>query len=167
MDMGHYHPTESIADKISAVLPSTHSLLLHVSRPVRWDSDHIGLFNDELRDVTHELARGVQVGAMSWSDVCIALDFFDASVNRIGAWALGTRSTLKALLYALLEPIARLREAESNGQLYRRLAVYEWQKTLPFGAVWDYFCYQAGVPLEGECIDRVEAYEREVLSMRD
>lgn len=161
MDMGHYHPTETIHDKISAFLTFHRKLLLHVSRPLRWDSDHVVIFNDDLRNVFLEIARG-----KAWDRVALATDFFDASINRIAAYTVGLRATRKAILYALLDPSDRLQQLEAEGRMGARLAMMDDMKTMPFGAVWDYACEQAGVPVDGAWIDIVEAYEREVLSTR-
>lgn len=161
MDAGHYHPTESIAEKISALLPFVPRLLLHVSRPVRWDSDHVVLFDDETRAILREIAR-----ADAWNRVDVAVDFFDASINRISAWVIGLRATLKAALYGLLEPRDRLRHAEDSGRLGDRLALQEEAKTLPFGAVWDHFCEQEGVPVGTAWLKEIERYERETLAKR-
>ena len=162
MDAGHYHPTERVSEKISALLPFVEELLLHVSRPVRWDSDHVVLFDDETRAIMHEIER-----AEAWNRVYLALDFFDASINRIAAWVIGTRSTQKAALYALLEPTQKMREAEIAGRLAERLALFEEAKTLPFAAVWDMFCETHGVPAGHRWIAEVRRYERAVLSRRD
>jgi len=161
IDSGHFHPMEVIADKISSLLLFTDELLLHVSRPMRWDSDHIVLFNDELRMLCQEIVR---TGRMN--DIHIGLDFFDATLNRVGAWAIGARSTLKGLLAALLEPKKRLVEAEEAGDYFTRLALLEEQRTLPLGAVWDHYCQSAGVPADAELIARVADYEKRVLRAR-
>jgi L-rhamnose isomerase len=161
LDAGHFHPTETIADKISAVLTWLDELLLHVSRGVRWDSDHVVTLTDELRAIAEELVRGQYL-----ERVHIGLDFFDASINRVAAWVLGSRSTLKALLMALLEPIHTLREQEAAGDFTARLATLEELKTLPFGAVWDYHCLQQGVPWGADWLSVVRTYERDVLSWR-
>ncbi|MFP4377493.1 MAG: L-rhamnose isomerase [Spirochaetales bacterium] len=161
MDAGHYHPTESIAEKISALLPFFPHLLLHVSRPVRWDSDHVVLFDDETRAITREVAR-----AGAWNRTSIALDFFDASINRIGAWVIGTRAALKSALFALLEPRGLMLEAEEHGRLADRLAISEEAKTLPFGAVWDEFCRRNDVPVGASWLEEVNRYEADVLSKR-
>ncbi|MCG8479073.1 MAG: L-rhamnose isomerase [Spirochaetales bacterium] len=162
MDAGHYHPTERVSEKISALLPFVEELLLHVSRPVRWDSDHVVLFDDETRAIMHEIER-----AEAWNRVYLALDFFDASINRIAAWVIGTRSTQKAALYALLEPTQKMRDAEIAGRLAERLALFEEAKTLPFAAVWDMFCETHDVPAGHRWIAEVRRYEGEVLSRRD
>ena len=160
-DMGHFHPTESVADKISAVLLFCEKLLLHVSRGVRWDSDHVVILSDEVQALCDEVVRGEAL-----SRVFFALDYFDASINRIAAWVIGARSFKKALLRALLQPNALLRDLEGKGDRTARLAVLEEAKTLPFGAVWDYFCLQSGVPPQGAWVGEVKAYEREVLAKR-
>lgn len=162
LDTGHFHPTELVADKISAVLTFLDRILLHVSRPVRWDSDHVVILSDELLALTTELVRGDYLGR-----VHIGLDFFDASINRIAAWVIGTRATLKALLLALLEPSDRLRQLELSGDYTARLALQEHIKTLPFGAVWDYYCLRSGVPVGYAWMDEVRDYEKNVLSKRD
>jgi L-rhamnose isomerase len=162
LDAGHFHPTEVISDKLSAVLPWLDGLLLHVSRGVRWDSDHVVILSDELLAIAHELVRGGYLAR-----VHIGLDYFDASINRVAAWVIGTRSMLKALLIALLEPTAPLRECEAAGNLTARLAWLEENKSLPFGAVWDYYCNTCNVPLGRQWLDRVVDYEAVVLSQRD
>jgi L-rhamnose isomerase len=161
LDAGHYHPTETIADKISSVLTWLDEILLHVSRGVRWDSDHVVILSDDLRAIAEEVIRGDYLGR-----VHIGLDFFDASINRVAAWVIGTRCMLKALLIALLEPIAKLREMEAAGDYTGRLAMLEELKTLPFGAVWDYHCLRQGVPVGPAWLDEVRTYEREVLVRR-
>jgi L-rhamnose isomerase len=161
MDAGHYHPTESIADKVSALLPFLPKLLLHVSRPVRWDSDHVVLFDDETRAIMREIAR-----ADAWDRISVALDFFDASINRIEAWVTGTRAALKSALFGLLEPGKLLKEAEAAGRLGDRLAISEEAKTLPFGTVWNEFCRRNDVPIGKKWVESVTAYEKEVLSSR-
>ncbi len=160
LDAGHFHPTEVISDKISAVLQFSDELLLHVSRPVRWDSDHVVIFDDELRAIAQEIVRN---GA---EKVHIGLDYFDATINRITAWVIGTRNMQKALLAALLEPAAELVNLERNFSNSRKLAMLEELKMLPVGAVYDYFCQTAGVPVAADYITEVEAYEKEVLFKR-
>lgn len=160
-DMGHFHPTESVADKISSTLLWAPELLLHVSRGVRWDSDHVVTLGDELRLLTEEITR---CGA--WNKVNFALDYFDASINRIAAWSVGARSAQKAILLSFLEPIALLKEVESAGQNGHRLAIQEAVKALPFGAVWDMACLEAGVATDAELPARVASYEEKVLSKR-
>jgi len=161
LDMGHFHPTESVADKISSILLYSKELLLHVSRGVRWDSDHVVILNDEVKAVASEVAR-----AAAWDRVHIATDYFDASINRVAAWVIGARATLKAVLLALLEPTETLKREEAAGNLTARLALQEEIKDLPFGAVWDRCCAQSGVPVGAAWIDRVSDYERTVLSKR-
>lgn len=161
LDAGHYHPTESIADKLSAVLLSVDQVLLHVSRGVRWDSDHVVTLDDPTLAIAHELVRNDLL-----SRVHLGLDYFDASINRVAAWVVGGRNLLKALLIAMLEPNATLREAEQAGDYTTRLAVTEECKSLPFGAVWDEHCARAGVPVGTEWLAEVKAYERDVLSKR-
>jgi len=161
LDAGHFHPTETIADKISSVLLYLDEILLHVSRGIRWDSDHVVILSDDLRAIAEEIVRG------SFLDrVHIGLDFFDASINRVAAWVIGTRAMIKALLGALLEPIARLRELEHAGNFTERLAMVEELKTLPQGAVWDYYCLKRNVPVGPAWIDAVKKYEAEVTSKR-
>jgi L-rhamnose isomerase len=161
LDSGHFHPTEVISDKFSAALLWLDELLLHVSRGVRWDSDHVVILSDELEAIAQELVRGDYL-----SRVHIGLDFFDASINRVAAWVIGTRSMIKALLAALLEPIDRLRKMEQLGDYTGRLAMLEELKTMPLGAVWDFYCLKNDVPT-GPCwLDCVRKYEREVLSKR-
>ena len=157
LDMGHFHPTEQIHDKISSVLTFQKELLVHVSRGVRWDSDHVVIVNDDLRLLFQELVRGKALSRAS-----LGLDFFDASLNRIGAWVIGTRSTLKAALIALLEPIEHLRHMEANGDMAAKLALLEESKTLPFGAVWDKYCADQGAPVGAAWIDAMHAYEQTV-----
>ncbi len=161
LDAGHFHPTENIADKISSVLQFVPEILLHVSRGVRWDSDHVVLFDDPTRSLMEEVVRG---GFLSRTH--IGLDFFDASINRIAAWVIGTRNTIKSLLHALLEPSKRLRQAETTGDLTLRLALLEETKTLPFGAVWDEFCRRQNVPTGADWYPIVQTYERRVLAGR-
>lgn len=162
LDTGHFHPTESIADKISSLLLFTPEVMLHVSRPVRWDSDHVTIMNDETLDLAKEVVRCGALGR-----VHIGLDYFDASINRIGAYVIGTRATQKCFLQALLEPLETLRQYEMNDQLFQRLALLEECKSLPFGAVWDEFCYRNNVPVGEEYISEIEKYEKEVLSKRN
>jgi L-rhamnose isomerase len=161
LDAGHYHPTEGIADKISAVLASLPEILLHVSRGVRWDSDHVVTLGDDLRATAEEIVRGEYL-----SRVHIGLDYFDASINRVAAWVIGTRAMLKALLIALLEPTAKLRELEAAGDFTSRLALMEEFKSLPFGAVWDRYCEGQNVPVGRAWLDEVKRYETDVLSKR-
>ena len=161
LDSGHFHPTDTVADKISAVLAYLDEIMLHVSRGVRWDSDHVVTLNDELQAIMHEIVRGDYLGR-----VHIGLDYFDASINRVAAWTVGARSALRALLVALLEPVDRLRDMEAAGDYTGRLVLLEELKGLPSGAVWDHFCLVQGVPLGMRYLDEIRAYEANVLSRR-
>lgn len=161
LDAGHFHPTEQLHDKISSLLMFVPELLLHVSRGVRWDSDHVVLFDDATRGIMEELVRGDFL-----SRTHIGLDFFDASINRIAAWTIGSRNALKSLLHALLEPRAQLVAAENAGDHTVRLALLEEAKTLPLSAVWDEHCRRNNVPIGAKWLDEVRAYERAVLSKR-
>ena len=161
MDTGHYHPTEVVSAKMSAVLAFKDQLLLHVSRPVRWDSDHVVNFDDETRAIMDEIVR------MNALDrVYIALDYFDASINRIVAWVVGARNTRKALLEALLTPVEKLKELEKTGDNSARLAFTQEFKAQPFALVWDYYCHQKGAGVELEWLKEVKEYEATVLSAR-
>ncbi len=162
LDSGHFHPTEVISDKLSAVLLYVDEVLLHVSRGVRWDSDHVITLSDELQAIMQELVRGDFL-----SRVHIGLDFFDASINRVAAWVVGTRNALRALLLALLEPLAQMRELEVSGDLTARLALLEELKGLPFGAVWDFHCLQQEVPVGLGFLDEIRTYEKQELARRD
>jgi hypothetical protein len=161
LDTGHFHPTESIADKISSLLLFTPEVMLHVSRPVRWDSDHVTTMNDETLELAREIVR-----CDALDRVHIGLDYFDASINRVGAYVVGMRATQKCLLQALLEPIDALRGYESENRLFERLAILEEGKSLPWSAVWDMFCLRNGVPVGEEYITEIQRYEREVTSKR-
>jgi L-rhamnose isomerase len=161
LDAGHFHPTEVISDKISSVLAWLNEILLHVSRGVRWDSDHVVTLTDELTAIAQELVRGDFLNR-----VHIGLDYFDASINRVAAWVIGSRSMLKALLAALLEPIDTLRRVEAEGDFTARLALLEEQKILPLGAVWDYYCLKSNVSPGRAWLDVVKKYEKDVLSKR-
>jgi L-rhamnose isomerase len=161
LDAGHFHPTETIADKISSVLLYLDEILLHVSRGIRWDSDHVVILNDDLRAIAEEIVRG---GFLE--RVHIGLDFFDASIMRVAAWVIGTRAMVKALLGALLEPTARLRDLESVGDFTARLAMLEEIKTLPLGAVWDSYCARENVPVGMAWMEAVRRYEAEVTGKR-
>lgn len=161
LDAGHFHPTEVISDKISAVMTFVDEILLHVSRGVRWDSDHVVTLTDELYAIAQEIVRGNCL-----SRVHIALDFFDASINRIAAWVIGTRAMQKALLVALLEPIEQLRAFEAEGDNSSRLAMFEELKTMPSGAIWDYFCAKHNVGVGFEWMTGVKQYEKDVLALR-
>jgi L-rhamnose isomerase len=161
LDTGHYHPTETITDKISAVLQFLPEILLHVSRGVRWDSDHVVVLSDDLDSIVQELVRG---GFLARTH--LGLDYFDASINRVAAWVIGARNTLKALLKAMLEPTARLRACEEATDYTARLVLQEEVKGLPWGAVWDYYCASANAPVGQAWLDEVKAYEGAVLSAR-
>ncbi len=161
LDAGHYHPTEVISDKISSAMLYMSDVLLHVSRPVRWDSDHVVIFDDELKAIAQEIVRGGFE-----KRVHIGLDFFDASINRIAAWTIGTRNMQKALLFAKLEPTDMLRKAEWEGDFTTRLAMLEELKSYPFAAVWDYYCETQGVPVKEAWLAEVKNYEKTVLSAR-
>ncbi len=161
LDAGHFHPTETISDKISAVLNWVGELLLHVSRGIRWDSDHVVTFTDDLQAITQEAVRGKYLDRIHFG-----LDFFDASINRISAWVIGTRTLRKALLYALLEPRELLQQAERSGNFGTRLALLEEFRTSPWGAVWDYHCLTQQVPVGRTWLDDVQKYESQVLSQR-
>ena len=161
LDMGHFHPSESIADKISSILLFSRELLLHVSRGVRWDSDHVVTLNDDVKSVAAEVAR-----AGAWDRVHVATDYFDASINRVAAWVIGARATLKAILMALLEPTEMLKKEEAAGNFTARLALMEEARDLPITAVWNRFCEQQGVPAGSAWLDRITEYERSVLSRR-
>ncbi|KAF6575678.1 L-rhamnose isomerase [Paenibacillus sp. SEL3] len=161
LDAGHFHPTEVISNKLSSVLMFTDQLLLHVSRPVRWDSDHVVTMDDELLDIARELVRGELLYRTH-----IGLDFFDGSINHVAAWVIGTRNTIKALLRAMLEPIEALRQAEEDRDFTTRLALVEEFKSYPFGAIWDYYCAQNSVPVREEWLAEVKNYEQQVLLKR-
>ncbi|MEK7706456.1 MAG: L-rhamnose isomerase [Verrucomicrobiota bacterium] len=161
LDAGHYHPTENMADKISSVLCFVPEILLHVSRGVRWDSDHVVTLTDELNAIAQELVRGDYLGRTH-----IGLDFFDASINRIAAWTIGARNMLRSLCIAMLEPHAQYKRLEREGDYTSRLALMEEAKTLPFGAVWDFYCLKLGVPVGEKWLAEVKSYEKNVLSNR-
>ena len=161
LDSGHFHPTESIADKISSLLLYLDQLLLHVSRGVRWDSDHVVTFNDDLQLITQEIVRN---GALE--RIHIGLDYFDASINRVAAWTVGARNTLRALLVALLEPQEMLKQYEIEGDFSSRLALQEELKSMPFGAVWDYYCLQKNVPVGMDFMRVIKEYENKELTSR-
>ena len=161
LDIGHFHPTEQVSDKVSAVFQFIDELLLHVTRPIRWDSDHVVTLNDEVRALFEEI-----VWAGKLEKVNIGLDFFDASINRIGAYVIGTRAAQKAILLALLSPLKKLSEYEGKRQNFERLALLEEAKSKPFGAVWDYFCQTHNVPVGEAYITEIQKYEKEVLSKR-
>jgi L-rhamnose isomerase len=161
LDMGHFHPTESVADKISSLLLFSSELMIHVSRGVRWDSDHVALFGDELLELMLEVGR-----ADAFDRVHFALDYFDASINRVGAWVIGARATLKAALYAMLEPVGKLRKLEAAGDHCGMLAVMDEMKAMPFGAVWNRWCGMHSVPPGAEWLAVVGEYEKRVLGKR-
>ncbi|MBT8037755.1 MAG: L-rhamnose isomerase [Verrucomicrobiae bacterium] len=161
LDAGHFHPTEMISEKISSCLLYVPELLLHVSRGVRWDSDHVVTFSDELQAITREIvANNIE------DRVHIGLDFFDASINRVAAWTIGVRNTLRALLLGLLEPTATLRQAELEGDYTTRLALQEELKTYPLGAVWDEYCRRQDTPVGPDWLTDIKTYEANVLSKR-
>ena len=161
LDTGHYEQTENVSDMVASLLLFVPELMLHVSRPVRWDSDHVTIMNDQTLDLFKELVR-----ADALNRAHIGLDYFDASINRIGAYIIGTRATQKSLLQALLEPLALLRQYEDNAQHFERLALLEEAKSLPFGAVFDYFNLKNNVPVGEDFIPAIQAYEKEVTSKR-
>jgi len=161
LDTGHFHPTETIVDKLSAVFTQLDEILLHVSRGIRWDSDHVVIVDDSLLAIAQELVRGNFLARTH-----IGLDFFDASINRVAAWVIGTRAMIKALLIALLEPIHLLRDLENAGDYTARLAMLEELKTFPYAAVWDYHCLAQNVPVGPAWIGEVKQYEKDVLSKR-
>ncbi|HWB52991.1 MAG TPA: L-rhamnose isomerase [Tepidisphaeraceae bacterium] len=161
LDAGHFHPTETITDKISSVLMHLDEILLHVSRGVRWDSDHVVILNDDLKAIAEELVRGDFLNR-----VHIGLDYFDASINRVAAWVIGTRAMLKALLIALLEPTDKLRQFELAGDFTSRLAMLEECKSLPFGLIWDHYCQMQNVPPGAAWLNEIKNYELKVQSQR-
>lgn len=160
LDTGHFHPTESVGDKISAIMPFIPELLLHISRGLRWDSDHVVIVSDELIQLFEEVVRNEK------ERIHLGLDYFDASINRVGAYVIGARAVQKSLLYALLQPLDLLKEYEENGHYFQRLALLEDLKTLPFGAIWNYYCLQNKVPIGMELIQNIENYEEAVLKKR-
>jgi len=161
LDMGHFHPTETIADKVSAILAFLDRILVHVSRGVRWDSDHVVILNDEVRELCSEIVRGSALDR-----VFFALDFFDASINRVAAWVIGARSFQRALLAALLEPAEMLRELARQSNAAASLAILQELKLLPLGAVWDRYCLSCGVPAAAGWLNDIAQYERNVLAKR-
>jgi L-rhamnose isomerase len=161
LDTGHFHLTESVADKISSLLLFTPEIMLHVSRPIRWDSDHVTIMNDDTLDLAKEIVR-----CDALDRVNIGLDYFDASINRIGAYVVGSRATQKCFLQALLEPLTVLRQYEAGGKYFERLALLEESKVLPWNAVWDMFCLQNDVPVGEDFITNIQQYEQEVTSKR-
>lgn len=161
LDAGHFHPTEVISNKLSSLALFTSGILLHVSRPMRWDSDHVVIMDDELLEIARELVRHDLLPTTH-----VGLDFFDASINRVAAWVVGTRNTIKALLRAMLEPVDALKDAELQGDYTVRLALTEEFKSYPFGAIWDYYCAQQGVPVREKWISEIKTYEEDVLLQR-
>lgn len=160
MDNGHYHPTEMVSDKIPALLAFFPEIALHVTRPIRWDSDHVVLFDDETKEICREIIR------CGSERVHIALDYFDASINRVAAWAIGFRNLQKSLLFALLQPAGELKALQNAGSFTRLMVLQEELKTAPFGEIWDEYCRSCGVPEDGRWLDLVEEYERKVLGER-
>lgn len=161
LDTGHFHPTETISDKISSMMFYLDELMLHISRGVRWDSDHVVVLNDDLRAIGREIIRGNLT-----SRIHVGLDYFDASINRVAAWVIGMRSVSKALLYALMEPYLMLKQYELEGNFTERLALMETLDCYPFGAVWDYYCLRKNVPMENEWFAKISSYEKSVLINR-
>ena len=161
LDAGHFHPTEGIADKLSSISLYVNEILLHVSRGVRWDSDHVVIWNDDLKAIAEEVVRNDLLGR-----VHIALDYFDATINRVAAWTIGTRAMLRSLLVAMLEPLDKLRAFELEEDFTSRLALLEELRGMPFGAIWDYWCEKNNVPVGEKWIDEVKKYEKDVLSKR-
>jgi len=161
MDNGHYHPTEVVSDKISSLLLFNEKIALHVTRAVRWDSDHVVIFDDETKEIAKEIVRNDALDR-----VFIALDYFDASVNRIAAWVVGARNMQKALLSALLQPSELLKKYQDEANYTKMLAVSEEMKTMPFGEIFDEYCKKCSAPVGMEWIDTVDKYEREILSKR-
>ncbi len=161
LDSGHFHPTEQVGDKISSALLFVPEILLHVTRPIRWDSDHVVTLNDDTMLIAQEIVR-----CNALDRVHMGLDFFDASINRIGAYVVGTRAAQQAMLFALLEPREMLLKYEEKGQFFERLAMLELLKTKPFGAIWDYYCMQHDVPVAQDFISDIQGYEKDVLSTR-
>lgn len=161
LDTGHFHPTESISDKISSLLIYLDQLLLHVSRGVRWDSDHVVTFTDELQAVTQEIVRNNALDRIH-----IGLDYFDASINRVAAWVIGSRNTLQALLMALLEPYEMMKKMEAEGDFTSRLVLQEELKSMSFGTIWDYYCTKKNVPVGMSYLDNIKEYEKRILMNR-
>lgn len=161
LDAGHFHPTEVVSNKLSSVSLFAKGILLHVSRPMRWDSDHVVTMDDELQEIANELIRHNLV-----DKTAVGLDFFDATINRVAAWVIGTRNTIKALMRAMLEPTDMLKNIELEGDYTTRLALMEELKSYPFGAIWDYYCAQQGVPVREAWLQEVKTYEEEVLTKR-
>ena len=162
MDNGHYHPTEVVSDKIPALLAFFPEIALHITRPIRWDSDHVVLFDDETKEIAKEIVR---CGGLD-GRVDIALDYFDASINRISAWVTGYRNVQKALLSALLTPAEALKELQDTDQFTELMVRQEELKTLPFGDIWDEYCRRCGKPADGEWFPQIKEYEQKVLVNR-
>ena len=161
LDTGHFHPTEVVSNKITGIVDFVPGILLHVSRPVRWDSDHVVILDDELVTLAQEITRHDL-----FDKICIGLDFFDASINRIAAWTIGTRNTLKAFLYAMLEPTEQMKQFEYEGDYTSRLAMLEELKTMPWADVWNEYCQRQGVPVGYSWLQDVKQYEKDVLLKR-
>ena len=161
MDNGHYHPTEVVSDKISAILAFDKKMALHVTRGVRWDSDHVVLFDDETKEICKEILRNDALDR-----VFIALDYFDASINRVSAWVTGFRNLQKALLFAMLQPNCEMKKLQDEGNWTKLMVVQEEMKTMPFGEIWDEYCRVCGKPVDGEWFPMIEKYEAEVQSKR-
>ena len=161
LDNGHYHPTEVVSDKIPSLLCFFDKVPLHVTRPVRWDSDHVVLFEDEIKEIMKEIVRNNAL-----DKVLIGLDFFDASINRVAAWVVGTRNAQKALLWAMLQPHARLKELQDSAQFTEKMVLMEEAKTLPFGDIWEEYCRREGVPVDESWFTEIQQYEKDVLSKR-
>ena len=161
IDMGHFHPTENVADKLSSVLMFVPEVLLHLSRGVRWDSDHVTLYNDDMRLMCQEMVRTGQLEKFH-----IGTDNFDGSINRIGAWTVGSRSTQKSLLFALLEPHAQLKKYEEDGNYFARMSLSEQVKTMPLSIVWEEYCKECNVPSDAQALEAVLDYEKTVLAKR-
>ena len=161
LDCGHYHPTEVVSAKLGAIYAFADHCLLHVSRPVRWDSDHVVCYDDELKAIMDELVR---LGKLN--DTYIATDYFDASINRIAAWLIGLRNTRKAMLASLLTPVDMLKKMEAEGDNTSRLAFTQEFKTAPVGLVWDYYCAKKGVGVELDWLEDVKNYEKKILAER-
>ncbi len=161
LDNGHFHPTEQVGDKISSCLQWVDEVLLHVTRPIRWDSDHVVTLNEDVQLIASEIVRNNFM-----SRVKVGLDFFDASINRIGAYVIGTRAAQKAFMIAMLEPTVTLLKYEEAEQNFERLALLEELKTKPFGAVWDYWCLKENVPVGESYVAEIQQYEKEVLLKR-
>ena len=161
MDNGHYHPTEVVSDKIPALLCFFNEIALHITRPIRWDSDHVVIFDDETKEMAKEIVR-----CNALDRVYMALDYFDASINRISAWSVGFRSWQKALLNALLMPHDKLKALQDEGRFTELMVLNEEIKTLPFGNIWEQYCKSSGVPTDSELFGEVDKYEKEVLIKR-